>query len=175
MERKLNIKVEQYLSSFKDSIRDKVTEMDLQDTSKIKAENLLEFIYNYERLVIDKDDLTNRKRIKNVVPFFERCSSKRANNEQCSRRKKDGFDYCGTHIKGTPHGIMTMTNGTPDEPTTQKLEVWAQDIQGIVYYLDKNGNVYQTEDIVSNSVTPKIIAKYVKSGSDEYHIPEFGI
>jgi len=172
MERKLNIKVEQYLTSFKDTIRDKVTEMNIDDSTK--AEELLQFIYNYERLVIDKDDLTNRKRVKNVVPFFDRCSSKRANNEQCSRRKKEGFEYCGTHLKGTPHGIVNITNGTLDEPTTQKLEVWAQDIQGIVYYLDKNMNVYQTEDIVSNSTNPKIIAKYTQTG-DSYHIPVFGI
>jgi hypothetical protein len=52
--------------------------------------------------------------------------------------------------------------------------VWAQDIQGIVYYIDKNFNVYQAEDIVSNKVNPNIIAKYIKTG-EIYSIPQFGI
>jgi len=172
MERKLNIKVEQYLTSFKNSIRDNIAEMNIEDSDKVDA--FLNYIYNYERLIIDKDDLSNRKRVKNVVPFFDRCCSKRANNEQCSRRKKEGFEYCGTHLKGTPHGIVNITNGAIDEPTTQKLEVWAQDIQGIVYYLDKNMNVYQIEDIVSNKQNPRIIAKYNRI-CDVYHIPDFGI
>jgi hypothetical protein len=54
----------------------------------------------------------------------------------------------------------------------QKIEVWAQDIQGIIYYIDKMMNVYQAEDIVSNKQNPKIIAKYVKIG-ETYTIPEF--
>lgn len=166
MERKINKKIEVYLTKFKDSIRDKATE-------EHNIDNLLKYIYEYDRLTIDKEDLANRKRIKNVVPFCDRCSSKRANNEQCTRRKKDGHEYCGTHIKGTPHGIINE-NGELDIISTQKVEVWAQDIQGIIYYLDKNMNVYQTEDIVSNKQQPKIIAKYVKNG-DTYHIPEFNI
>jgi len=170
MERKINKKIENYLSNFKDSIRDKVSQLDNDEKC---FDNLLQFIYDYHRLIIDKEDLANRKRVKNIVPYCDRCSSKRANNEQCTRRKKDGYDYCGTHIKGTPHGIINV-NGDNDVSTTQKIEVWAQDIQGIIYYLDKNLNVYQTEDIVSNKHNPKIIAKYVKNG-ETYHIPEFNI
>jgi hypothetical protein len=173
MERKINKKIENYLTKFKDSIRDKITEFNKVTNEEIQYDDLLQFIYEYERLTIDKEDLANRKRIKNIVPYCDRCSSKRANGEQCTRRKKDGHDYCGTHTKGTPHGIINE-NGDNDVITTQKVEVWVQDIQGIIYYLDKNMNVYQTEDIVSNKQNPKIIAKYVKTG-ETYHIPDFGI
>ena len=55
--------------------------------------------------------------------------------------------------------------------TEIKLEVSAIDIKGIVYYLDTVGNVYNTEDIISNQTNPRIIAKYLKNG-DEYSIPE---
>jgi len=167
MERKINKKIEQYLTKFKDSIRDKITDL---DNDNIKHQ-ILHYIYDYERLIIDKEDLANRKRAKNIVPFCDRCNSKRANNEQCTRRKKDGYEYCGTHIKGTPHGTINLNN---ESTTTQKIEVWAQDIQGIIYYLDKNMNVYSTEDIVSNKSNPKIIAKYTLNG-ETYHIPEFNI
>jgi hypothetical protein len=34
--------------------------------------------------------------------------------------------------------------------------------------------VYQAEDIISNTLNPKIIAKYIKNG-EKYSIPEFNI
>ena len=75
-------------------------------------------------------------------------------------------------MKGTPHGIID--NQVESKPNTQKIEVWAQDIQGIIYYIDKSNNVYQAEDIVINKINPKIIAKYIKTG-DVFTIPEFNI
>lgn len=170
MERRLNKKVEEYVSGFKDSIKEKVSQMGL--TSDSQVNQLLQYVYDYDRLSFDKDDFLKRKRVKNLVPFFERCCAKRATNEQCTRRKKDGFEYCGTHTKGTPHGIIDLQN--EEQQTTQKIDVWAQEIQGIIYYIDKFGNVYQAEDVVVNKVNPAIIAKYVKNG-DSFSIPEFGI
>jgi hypothetical protein len=75
-------------------------------------------------------------------------------------------------MKGTPHGIID--NQEEVKVNTQKIEVWAQDIQGIVYYIDKFNNVYQAEDIVSNRINPKIIAKYVKNG-EQFSIPDFNL
>lgn len=168
MERRINKKIETYITSFKDSIRDKAGELGLKNE---QANHLLQYIYDHDRLVFAKDDFMKRKRVKNVVPFFDRCCAKRANGEQCTRRKKVDDEYCGTHMKGLPHGIV---DGNEDQQATQKVEVWAQDIQGIIYYIDKNMNVYQAEDIVNNIVNPKIIAKYTRNG-ETFSIPEFGI
>ena len=44
----------------------------------------------------------------------------------------------------------------------------------VIYYIDNNFNVYQTEEVVINKVNPKIIAKYTKVG-DTYSIPAFNI
>ena len=45
------------------------------------------------------------RRVWKIIPPGERCCGLRANGQQCTRRKKEGQDkYCGTHIKGTPHG-----------------------------------------------------------------------
>lgn len=170
MEKRLNKKLEGYITTFKDSIKEKATNMGMTKNSEINQ--LLQYIYDYERLSFCKEDFQKRKRVKNFVPIFDRCCAKRASNEQCTRRKKEGSEYCGTHLKGTPHGIIDNQNEPKN--TTQKIEVYAQDIQGIVYYIDKNNNVYQAEDIVSNKINPKIIAKYVKNG-DSYSIPEFNI
>ena len=40
------------------------------------------------------------------------------------------------------------------------MEVHIQEINGILYYIDKNNNVYKTEDILCNSQNPSITAKY---------------
>ena len=170
MERRLNNKVESYIITFKDNIREKAAQIDLIDDDKVNQ--LLQYIYDYDRLILNKEDFVKRKRVKNFVPIFDRCCAKRATNEQCTRRKKTGSEYCGTHMKGTPHGIMDNQND--EKVNIQKIEVWAQDIQGIIYYIDNFNNVYQAEDIVINKVNPKIIAKYVKNG-EIYSIPEFNL
>lgn len=157
MEKRINKKFENYITTLKENIREKSIELGMNDE---KMNDLIQYIYNYERMTLNKDDFMKRKRVKNVVPYFERCCAKRANGEQCTRRKKEECEYCGTHMKGTPHGLV---EDEENKQTMQKIELWAQEIMGIVYYLDKFGNVYQAEDIVNNKVNPKVISKYTKT------------
>jgi hypothetical protein len=168
MEKRINKKFENYITTLKEKIREKSIELGMNDE---KMNDLIQYIYNYERMTLNKDDFMKRKRVKNVVPYFERCCAKRANGEQCTRRKKEECEYCGTHMKGTPHGLV---EDEENKQTMQKIELWAQEIMGIVYYLDKFGNVYQAEDIVNNKVNPKVISKYTKTkmenGEDVYTI-----
>ncbi len=172
MERRINKKISEYVTEFKDDVKTKALQLGLSNDTNMCQ--LVHYICDYERLVLSKDDFMKRKRVKNVVHLADRCCAKRANGEQCTRRRKDDSSiYCGTHMKGTPHGICD--NEESDKPVGQKVEVWAQDIQGIIYYIDKIGNVYQAEDIIVNKISPKIIAKYIKTGIDTYSIPEFGI
>jgi hypothetical protein len=170
MERRINKKIENYISEFKENIRQKAIESGSKDQC---LSQIIQYICDYDRLILTKDDFMKRKRVKNVVHLSDRCCAKRANGEQCTRRRKDDTtEYCGTHLKGTPHGVCDLEEDT--KPQGQKIEVWAQDIQGIVYYIDKNTNVYQVEDIMQGKSNPKIIAKYIKVG-DFYTIPEFNI
>ena len=157
MEKRINKKFENYITTLKEKIREKSIELGMNDE---KMNDLIQYIYNYERMTLNKDDFMKRKRVKNVVPYFERCCAKRANGEQCTRRKKEECEYCGTHMKGTPHGLV---EDEENKQTMQKIELWAQEIMGIVYYLVIFGNVYQAEDIVNNKVNPKVICKYAKT------------
>ena len=84
----------------------------------------------------------------------------RANGQQCTRRKKNSEKFCGTHIKGIPHG--EITNNDKSTKIVKKREIWAQDIGGIIYYIDGENNVYDHNDIINNTMNPKIIAKYEK-------------
>ena len=170
MERRINKKLEAYFHEFKENVRQKAMQT---GTASEDAQILLQYIVDYDRVVLVKDDFQKRKRVKNVVHLSDRCCAKRANGEQCTRRKKDETsEFCGTHLKGTPHGICDSDEDT--KPLGHKVEVWAQDIQGIVYYIDNKSNVYQVEDIMQHNPNPKIIAKYIKVG-ETYFIPEFNI
>jgi len=171
MEKRINKKIENYISELKDNVKIKATELGL--TNELKLSQLVQFIYDYDRLSLSKEDFMKRKRVKNVVYLADRCCAKRANGEQCTRRRKDTtVEYCGTHLKGTPHGICDLEEDTKTQG--KKIEVWAQDIQGIIYYIDKIGNVYQAEDIMYGKTNPKVIARYIKN-DELYSIPEFNI
>ena len=180
MERRLNNKLSVYLTKFKNDLKEKIIEKQSASDGNLSmpdCNDLMVFMYDYEGFCFTQEDFVKRKRVKNIVPVNDRCCARRANNEQCTRRKKDGFDYCGTHVKGTPNGFMEANNNgtSASVPETNKVEVWAQDIRGISYYLDNNGNVYEAEDIVMNRDTPAVIAKYQKNASGEYTIPCLGI
>uniref|UniRef100_A0A6C0KI05 Uncharacterized protein n=1 Tax=viral metagenome TaxID=1070528 RepID=A0A6C0KI05_9ZZZZ len=175
MEKRINKKIETYVTSFKDQIRNKINELEISDKNKMNE--LMEYVYEYPRFTLCKEDLSKRKRIKNSIPSLNRCSAKRANGEQCTRRRKEGCEFCGTHSKGTPNGLIqgenVDDNGVP-YGNFHKLEVFAEEVKGIVYYLDKYNNVYNTEDILSEKQNPRIIAKYVKD-DNKYTIPELGL
>ena len=100
---------------------------------KEKVSDLLRHIYDYDRLQFDKEDLNKRKRVKNTVPVTNRCNAKRANGEQCTRRRKNDCEFCGTHATGTPHGLGTDTLADANDLVV-KYEVFAKEISGIVYY-----------------------------------------
>ena len=169
MEKRVNKKIEIHYREFKDNIRNKVSSLDFNDTTK--TNELLEYIYDYEKLQLLKDDFIKRKRVKNSIPSLNRCSAKRCNGEQCTRRRKDKSEFCGTHIKGTPHGLIIFDE-TGGNSIIQKLEVFIVNISGIVYYIDHHGNVYKTEDILEDKQNPAIIAKYVRENGN-YSIKEF--
>lgn len=171
MEGRINQKIETYIQGFKNAIID-VTKN--ENLSKESLENIVSVIYDYDKFKLTKDDLVKRKRVKNTIPLHDRCHAKRASGEQCTRRKKDECDYCGTHEKGRPHGIVDDNHETDDNNHVVKCEIWTHEIKGITYYIDNHNNVYNTEDVISNKVNPKVIAKYGKVG-DVYSIPEFNI
>lgn len=175
MERRVKTKIEKYQVSFKESIKDWLNENDyvISKDQQDKTSEFLKFLYDFNGLELTKEDFQKRKRVKNPVSHFERCTAKRANGEQCTRRKKENSCFCGTHVKGTPHGSMDNCNGN-DAPV-KKIEVWVEEIKGINYYIDSNKNVYSPEDIVANKPMPSIIAKWQVDEEGNYEIPTFDV
>jgi hypothetical protein len=168
MEKNINKRIDTYISEFKNEMWKKIASMGFSEKDKVNE--LLEFMYEYTKLSLTKDDFSKRKRVKNCIPELNRCNAMRANGEQCTRQRKDSCEYCGTHSKGSVVGASSTTKNE----IQKKIEVFAQDINGIVYYIDNDDNVYKTEDILEEKTNPAIIAKCVKTESG-YSIPEFGL
>ena len=161
MEKRISSKTRLYFQNFKEQLKNKIVKDDKMDQKYMNE--LVQFIYDYPQLSFLPQDFQKRKRVKNIVPFFERCCALRANG------KKNHPKFCGTHVKGTPHGEITQT----EKPKTHtKKTCWAQEIKGIIYYIDDDGNVYDTDDILGEVINPRVIAKYVKT-DDNYNIPAF--
>ena len=157
MDKKLNAKLALWTSNFKKDVASRILESFPREGGE-EPTKLLQYLYDYPNLNFTKQDLQKRTRVKNTVPYHDRCRALRANEDQCTRRKRPGCKFCGTHIKGTPHGEVTDKPGAVE--SFKKIQVWAQEISGIIRHLDKNGNVYDPQDIYQGSANPKVIAKY---------------
>lgn len=201
MERKITGKIDTYIIDLKDAFSSKIRELGTAASAAVVAattepelnrvgngtgpdhcsgsatieklcKQLTKFVYEYEKLKLTKEDFMKRKRVKNMVPIQQRCLAKRANGEQCTRKKKEGCDYCGTHTKGVPCSIMDDEKDSGDKPklNQQSVNIWVQNIKGIEYFIDGSQNVYKHEDVINNSTNPRIIAKYSKSESGAFSI-----
>lgn len=196
MERRIGAKLDSYIIAFKDEVASKLRDLNAAVATVSNAKHnvtdskdkdqqmqnqqvdglfkqIISFVYDYEKLKLTKEDFMKRKRVKNIVPAQHRCHAKRANGEQCTRKKKMGCDYCGTHTKGVPSSIMDDdANGSSSaiKVSQQNVNVWVQNIKGIEYFIDAKNNVYKHEDVIENSANPQIIAKCSKNESGLYSI-----
>lgn len=158
MENKINKKVELYIEQFRENIRSKILDLDIDNEMQNK---LLETIYSFNTLHLDKEDFMKRKRIVSSVPLSDRCSAKKANGDQCTRKRKNDCAFCGTHDKFQPHGIVETTG---NQKKLKRCSITIIDINGINYYIDENNNVYSTADILCNSQNPNIVGKVSNIG-----------
>lgn len=153
MEKQINKIIENYIVTMKDNIKNKIIESFNNKSNDLNE--ILEYITEYERLVINKDDIikTQKQNIKDE----ERCIAKLQNGEQCTRKKKKN-DYCGTHLKREDI-----------EPTKKMIEVSTIEIKGIIYYKDLQDNIYNTEEVLAGKENPTIIGKLLPQENIEYY------
>ena len=144
----VNSLITKNINIFKQEIIDNIN-------SERDNKTVIDQINDYIFPVITTDIMNKKKRTKNNIPICERCEAKRASGERCSRRKKGSSIYCGTHIKGTPHGKIN-----DKQSSLKKVETINKDINGIIYCIDKFGNVYDNEDILCGKPNPKVLTKY---------------
>lgn len=172
MENRITKKLDSHISLFKSDIKDWFSTNNSDISGTCTQSDFLKFIFDYDNLSLSKDDFQKRKRVKNTIPTQIRCCAKRANGEQCTRRKKSDQDFCGTHCKGIPYG--KIDNNKITENFIKQKKIWIQDIKGIQYYIDDEGNVYNHQDVLANKLNPQIITTYTRDKINNlYNIPEY--
>ena len=152
MEKRINDKITDSNKAFKQNITRWFTELGHHVTANSDGHDatseFLRYVYDMEHATVTSEDFQKRTRARTDVPDHIRCSAKRANGEQCSRRKKDESDMCGTH-----------SNGSRKQPT-KKNKLTTIEYKGIHYHIDNQFNVYSTEDVLNAIDTPRIITKW---------------
>ena len=144
--------------------------LDKDEIIKDDLNTLMNEVMAIKMVEFTKEDfIVKRNRTRNEVHKSERCIARKSAGEQCSHRKQEGKMFCGTHSKGTPHGIISDEIDT--NKVTTKVAINVIDIAGILYHVDNMGNVYDPIDIVSNAKHPKVISKYEKNEDGTYNIP----
>jgi len=189
MELHINRVLDDYIVKFKNDIKTKMVDLDIvrpvenEATDNVNLEKmreLMEYVFEYPKLVLTKKDLVISKKKPSAptdvkrdgepdglpFPAHMQCTAKRSDGIQCTRKKKKNCEFCGTHAKLE----ATQKRSSSTEPT-QKMEVSAEDIHGIIYYIDKFNNVYHTEDILEGRENPRIVAKAVKHSDNTYTVP----
>jgi len=166
MEKRIKQKVDNYFKNYNNDLLDWCKNNN--NNNNISYTSILEYIETKNNFCLEDSDFQKRKRSKNIIPQYIRCCAKRANGEQCTRKKKDDISYCGTHEKNRPHGTI---DDIINSVNLKKKEVWLEDINGILYYIDSDNNVYNNEDILNNVTNPEILYKY-KVINNKYSIIE---
>lgn len=171
MERNIKQKVNEYIDEFRVNLEKWLRENDVNIIvgGEDKMNHLIQYMNDFPYLEFQKEDFQKRKRVKNSVPDYNRCIALKCNGERCSRKQKNGStDFCGTHMKGAPHGTIEQQHTAPKQ---RKVQLWMEDINGISRYIDKENNIYSSIDIVNSSENPKIIGKYsIDEVSGKYYI-----
>ena len=105
------------------------------------------------------------------------CEAYKSDNLQCTRNKKKGEIYCGTHMKNAPNGSINdiIHNRSPtdsikpphqlhakaDNCNEKSRYVYEHNINNIIYFIDDDNNIYLTEDVMLQNINPQIIGKYI--------------
>lgn len=131
--------------------------IDLQDITSIKAKN--------------GNEGNKHRRAKKNVPTNEQCNASKIDGGRCTRRKKFDTQFCGTHLKCSTYTEFKYIDNI--NPIIDKI-VSAIDVKGIIYYIDNELNVYNTEDVINKLIDPKIIGKAIDDNGI-YTIPSLGL
>ena len=148
MDTDINNQVAKFLCEFKNDIKFKVLSLSLSQSDKLA---LVEYIFDYPRFQVNLSKYEKKKREpKKIPPTNERCTAKRSNGEQCSRRKKKHYEFCGTHLNHSE---------TPSQPSLIEKELVATNVNGILHYVGEKGLVFAPEDVLKGTVNPKLVGQ----------------
>lgn len=94
----------------------------------------------------------------------ERCVAIRNGGQQCSRRRKNGTNFCGTHVRCIQDvDVISSTNESSSELDTVPVIVSGTERalhasispSGIPQFVDESGSVWCAEDVCSGHTNPR--------------------
>ena len=128
-----------------------------------------ELLSKYSPKIQMNQENTKIKRKRKIIPKDQCCLGRKQFGEQCTRRKKMGSEFCGSHMKSLPYGriddkkeFLCKVKGkrgrkkkkTLLEDNDEYIQTWIDSDLGDKYLIDKYNTVY-SNDLQS----PKIIGK----------------
>ena len=104
--------------------------------------------------------IKKKKRKKNrILDKNELCMAKKADGHQCTRRRKDGKEYCGKHLNNLKFGRIDDDDKYND--TSKYIKTTHEKIDGIDYLVDSNNVVYSFDKnnptIIGSKVNGKLV------------------
>ena len=128
-----------------------------------------ELIEKYSPKLQTIQEQTKVKRKRKSIPKEQCCLGRKQFGEQCTRRKKNGSDFCGSHMKSLPYGRIDdqkehlckvkgkrgrKKKKVSIEENEEYIQTWIDKDLGDKYLIDKYNTVY-----TNNPESPKIIGK----------------
>ena len=157
---KLNKKSQAHMAQCILAIRERL------EGSGMPHAEIVEMLGNPDAFAVTNTDFEKKRRARAAIPYYERCSGKKADSDQCTRRRQQGSLFCGTHVKGTPYGQIS-----DGDPVSDKIQVHVEEVNGIVYWVDDDSNVYSQEDVYLGKKDPRVIAKITDALGDDGFTP----
>ena len=104
--------------------------------------------------------IKKKKRKKNrILDKNELCMAKKADGHQCTRRRKDGKEYCGKHLNNLKFGRIDDDDKYND--TSKYIKTTQEKIDGVDYLVDSNNVVYSFDKnnptIIGSKVNGKLV------------------
>ena len=168
MSNKLQLSSPEILQNFHDGLVDKMKSVYIQ--SEVISE-VMDYVTNHDLFLSENEDIKKSRRVKKEVSMNDQCNATRIDGKRCTRRKKQDVQYCGTHLNCSSH---IEFNSVDIVCPIKDKTVSAIDVQGIIYYIDADLNVYNTEDVIKEVLDPSIIGRAcINNGV--YTIPSLGL
>ena len=102
------------------------------EMEKLDTEHIIETYLNYDSIE-EKHEI--KKRNRKLPPKELQCKGRKSDFEQCTRKKKEGEDFCASHLKNLKYGSIDAEND-------DYIEMFEQEIDGKIYYVDNENKVY---------------------------------
>lgn len=104
--------------------------------------------------------IKKKKRKKNrILDKNELCMAKKADGHQCTRRRKDGKEFCGKHMNNLKFGRIDDDDKYND--TSKYIKTTQEKIDGVDYLVDSNNVVYSFDKnnptIIGSKVNGKLV------------------